>query len=446
MTYTCLEQALFAVAGGTILTKQCALFLCLAALSALGPGAGTLKAATLDDCFHYALAQSETLAESGESLFQAEEQYHQAIGAVLPSANLNFTYFRQDDHSFYINQTGQLGSTPAGQNRWTVTVAQPLFRGFAEYAALREAKDTVVLSRDATHWAAMQIYQDVAGAFYGVLSLERNRQLIADEVKLYDGRIKELRDFESIGRARNSDKETVQADQALLIATGVQVDEAIRVEREVLAFLTGKDANLKLRLTNQAPSEAGDLDALLQNLDSRPDIHAASMKNEAAKEFVRINKGAHLPSVDLLGHWYLDRPGSNSNIQWDAAISATLPLFEGFSLVSKDRQAESLQRQTQLDLERQRRQATSDIRSAWRTLSGDLSQIRAFDSAYRLADRAYVHLEQDYKNGLDTNQDVLIALKSSRDAQRSLETVRFAARNDYEQLETIAGRRLYLVP
>jgi outer membrane protein TolC len=168
------------------------------------------------------------------------------------------------------------------------------------------------------------------------------------------------------------------------------------------------------------------------------------MQNESAKEFVNINEGSHLPAVNLLAHYYPDRPGSDANIQWDASIAASLPLFEGFTLVSKDRQAESAQRQAQLNLDLQRRQAASAIRTAYKTLSGDIAQIKALDRGFKLAYKAYQHLEEDYKNGLDTNEDVLIALTASWVAKQSLDAETFNARNDFEQLATLAGQRLDL--
>lgn len=418
--------------------------LCMALVLTAGLGKPRLGAATLDECFQDALKQSETLAENKESIFQAREQYHQAIAAVLPNVSLNYSYLRQDDHAYsaVLNEFN-----PASQSQWTVTVAQPLFRGFAEYAALREVKDSLVSTQDAARWAAMQIYQDVAQAFFMVLSLEHSRSLINDELRQYDGRIKEEKDFCAIGRSKNSDLETVEADKALLQSSGVQVDEQIVVEREVLAFLTGKDPAMPLEATDPAPIGAGDLDALLKGIDRRPDIHAALMQEKAAQELVKINKGAHLPSVDFLGHWYpAPRPGIESNITWDAGISASLPLFQGFALMSKDRQAESMRRQSQLNVALLRRQAASSIRQAWSTLTGDLSQIRSYDLAYGLSTKAYRDLEKDYRHGLDTNQDVLIAMTASWVAKQSLDAQRFSACNDFEQLQTIAGRRLDLYP
>jgi outer membrane protein len=385
------------------------------------------------------------MAQSKEAIYQARQQYHQAIGAVLPQIAVNYAAYTGNSDAAEFNPENE---------QLSVSLVQPLFRGFAEYAALRDEKDMLVSSKDADQWAAMQLYQDVSQAFFMVLSLEHSRDLINEEIKQYEGRIKEEKHFYSIGRARNSDVESTEADQALLMATGVQTDEQIAVERQVLGFLTGKDPGQKLEGKDPVPSNAGDLEDLLKGLDSRPDIHAASMQNEAAKELVNVSEGGHWPSVNFLANWYpaakatRDDSLDNSNppAEWDAGITATMPLFEGFTLISKDKQAKSVQRQTQLNLELQRRQDASNLRSAWSTLAGDIAQVKAYDLGYTLSYKAYIHLDQDYRNGLDTNEDVLIAMTASWVAKQSLETAKFTARNDYEQLQTLAGRRLELYP
>jgi outer membrane protein TolC len=85
-------------------------------------------AATLNDCFLMALKQSETLAQSGESIVQADEQYRQALGAVLPKVSLDYSYLRQDDHAY---TPAIEASNPSSQQTWAVTLAQPLFHGFS---------------------------------------------------------------------------------------------------------------------------------------------------------------------------------------------------------------------------------------------------------------------------------------------------------------------------
>ena len=70
------------------------------------------------------------------------------------------------------------------------------------------------------------------------------------------------------------------------------------------------------------------------------------------------------------------------------------------------------------------------------------------DPAYaaRLKDMNRRILYAIYANGLDTIQDVMIDLTAAWVAKQSLETARFNARDDYEQLQTLAGNRLDRYP
>jgi outer membrane protein len=420
--------------------KTCMITLFCMASGLAGAPALHADGATLQDCFKDALVQSETLAEAHEDLVQDEERYKQAIGAIMPTIGLNYTYMRQDDHSYVFPDTN-----PVNQSTFKATADQPLFRGFREFEALDLVKDSIAATKEANRWAAMQLYQDVSQAFFLVLTLEKDRDLVDDEVKLFDERIKDLQQRQAIGRSQQSEVLTAQADQALLMATGVQTRLQVTQARELLAFLTGKDVDQALDASGALPATAGDLDAYLKAAQDRPDLTAARSRVEAAKQQVAIIKGGNLPSADIVGNWYFTRPGVTDNVNWDLSFVATLPIFQGFTVPSQTRQAESQVKQAQLDLQRQQRQVDNDIHTGYVTVAGDLAQIAALQQAYDLSDKSYEALKHDYTLGLSTNLDVLQALLTSRDAQRSLEHLRNAARNDEERLESSAGLRLNLL-
>ena len=394
----------------------------------------------LRGCFSNALAQSEALASRQEDIRQAEEHYKQAWGAVMPNLGLNYSYLHQDDHAY----TFSAGS-PQDAQTLKLSVGQPLFRGFREFQAITQLKATIAALGAARRWASMQLYQDLAQAYFQVLALEKDRDLVRDQVKLYDERIQDLKNRRSIGRSRDSEVLTVQAAQALLQASSAQLDSQIAVAREILAFLTGKAPEQALAGQEPLPAAAGDLAGYLKDAQGRPDLASAAQRIRAAEKGLEIAKGGHWPTADLLGNWYLARPGSLKEVDWDLGVVATLPLFQGFTVPSKTREAESQLHQAELDLQRQQRQVSDDVRSAHAQLSGDLAQVAALELAYDLSEKSYQSLKRDYNLGLSTNLDVLQALTSSRDAQRSLERARQATRNDLERLEAAAGRRLNLI-
>ncbi len=119
---------------------------------------------TLDEYFAAALIRSEVVATQGELIRQAEEHYTQAGSALRPTVNGVASYTRQDPIP-----SGDLSNstTPNRQSLAKLTATQPLFRGFREFAALRQTKALLGAQDQDYRNARTQLFKDVI--FYLVL-------------------------------------------------------------------------------------------------------------------------------------------------------------------------------------------------------------------------------------------------------------------------------------
>ena len=396
----------------------------------------------LKDCYKAALKRSEVLATQQELVIQAEESYRRAWGAILPSVTGYYSYFRRNAPD--LTSSGNNASS-AGQQTLMITAGQPLFRGFRSFAAVSAAKASITAQEQAGQWAGTQLYRDVAQAYYTRLAVEKDLSVLDNELDLYAKRTKELQDRINIGRSRITELLTVQSAQAILKAQREQISGQLYVAKEVLAFLTGLDQETKLDDLDEVPVQLGSLESYQAQISARPDIMAAIKNVETFKSQVSVAKGAHLPSVDLIGNYYADRPDLSRNGDWDVGIAVTLPIFMGGITSSNVKTAQSQQRQSELQLSRVQRLALQEIRSLYHNFKADLSQLTALQDAFNLAEKNYKANVKDYKLNLVTNLDVMQALTAYQDTQRSLEKIRYLTKIDYNHLEAAAALRLYLI-
>jgi len=217
------------------------------------------------------------------------------------------------------------------------------------------------------------------------------------------------------------------------------------VAKEVLAFLTGLDQDIILDDTDAAPVDIDPLENYQSMIGARPDILAAKKNVEAFKSNVSIAKGAHLPSADLLGNYYPQRPDLQKNGNWDVEIALTLPIFAGGIISSDVKIAKSQERQSEIQLSQVQRLALQDVRSLYHNLKSDLFQLMSLQDAFTIAEKNYKANIKDYNLGLVTNLDVLQALTAYQDTQRSLEKIRYLAKIDYNRLEASVANRLDLM-
>ncbi|MDH4133774.1 MAG: TolC family protein, partial [Gammaproteobacteria bacterium] len=180
------------------------------------------------------------------------------------------------------------------------------------------------------------------------------------------------------------------------------------------------------------------------NIETRPDVQSSQKRLAAARDNVKIAEGAHLPSLDLNGNYYFERPGYLNEIKWDVQLALTVPLFAGGSTQSKVREAASQASQAELSSSQARRQAEQEIRSLYESVTFGLSQLAALEKATEAARKSYEAQRREYQYGLVTNLDVLQALTTFQQNQRALDRARFTVKFDYQRLQAAAGMHALL--
>ena len=393
---------------------------------------------TLDQYYDAALKRSEVVATQGELIHQVEEHYSQASAALYPTVNGVASYTRQDPIP-----AGELStsSSPNRQSLAKVMATQPLFRGFREFAGLRQAKALLGAQNEDYRNACVLLFKDVVQNFYTVLSLEQDLKNLDEEINQALDREKELNSRLRIGRSRISEVLTVQSAISTLRAQTEQLQGQLRTAREVFAFLSGLESTTPLRDSEVMPAKVEPLDEYLARLVLRPDVKASRQRMTAAQENVSVARGAHLPSVDLNANRYLERTGNLKDVTWDVQIALTLPIYSGGLLQSKVSEAVSQHTQAELSASQVSRQAEQEIRSTYQNVVFNASQLEALEKATDTARKNYEAQRHDYRLGLVTNLDVLQALTTFQENQRALDRARYTAKIDFFRLQAAAVRR-----
>jgi outer membrane protein len=395
---------------------------------------------TLDDYFAAALQRSEVIATQTELIRQAEERYRQANAALRPTVDGVGSYTWLDSGA------KDATANPSRQPHARFTANQPLFRGFREFATVRQTEALVGAQSEEYRNARVQLFKDVAQNFYNVVSIEQDLMNLDEQIDQNLQREKELQARIRIGRSRVGEVLTVQARISTLRAEIEQLNAQLSVARDVFAFLSGLPTTTPMRDTEALPSDIESLERYLARLTSRPDVKATQQRLTAAQENVTVARGAHLPSVDLSANRYLERAGSLENVDWDVQLALTVPLYAGGSLDSRVREAVSQNTQAELDSSRVQRLAEQEIRSFYQTVLLDRKQLSALETAADAAKKNYEVQQRDYRFGLVTNLDVLQALTAYQENLRALDRARYTAKLNYLRLEAAVVRRPAAAP
>ncbi|KHD87793.1 MAG: transporter [Bdellovibrio sp. ArHS] len=397
-------------------------------------------AATLQEAYQAALQKNETVGLENSKVTQAKERVSQLRGGLLPQISAKATYFMQPEAKDPLARE----IFPDKQTTVALSANQVLFRGLREFAGLRQQKDLLGSQEEARNQALLQLYQDVANSYLNILALEQDAKNLEMQITLYDERVAELSGRVRRGESNSTEVLTAQSTQASLKAEAQIVSGNLKMAREVFSFVTGLPATEVLTdpaLTKDKNIQ--DLSYYLKRVEERYDVKSARLLLQAAEEDVRIAKGAHWPSLDVAGNYYLKRPeGFSEDLKWDVQFTLTLPLFEGGTTQARVRESASKRIEADLTLARLRRQAEQEIRSYYENYQSRLKQVEALAKATSLSQKNYQVLQRDYRRGLARNVDVQIALTDFRVASRALDQARFASQSELVRLQIAAAEML----
>ena len=388
------------------------------------------RALDLTQCYQLAKKQSETLRIETEQIDQAEQQFRQVFASVLP--NISF----QASQKYQQRNAGGGGLTPTSSPQVNFLLTQPLFSGFREYAAMRSFKHEGMKNKLLLDFAARQLFQNVAGAFYLVLSLEKNLEDARTLRDFTNDRAGELRQRERLGKSRVSEVLTVESQVETLDAQIESIKGQIAAARELLSFLIGEDAS-DAALADDLPAlpSVESEEALLRKALGRADVQAADEEAKAQWEQVQIAKGAWYPTASFTGDYYLKRIPFYQSIHWDAMFGASLPIFSGGGMVAQSKQAESQWRAAEDAAGLAYRQARSQIRTAYLAFASAVAQSRTLAEAYRKAKDSYRLQTREYRLGIVDNLTVLQALNDMQSAKLGMDQTAIQIKIDYIQLK-----------
>ena len=386
---------------------------------------------SLKDAYDAAIKNTEFGAIQESQKIQADARVEKAGAAGFP--------FVSAKGSYAIQQATPTSSNPNDAASLSIGAVQPLYQGGIEGAGLEQAKFQRTSLELQLKSARLTLYSSIAHSFYDVSSAEKDKANLEIIIGKNKEIIKELEDRRSIGKSRNSEVLMAQSQLAVLQADYVGVLRTIDASRENFAFLTGLKKETGINSPEGDFSSLKELSFYLDKAGARPDVLALTADVEAAKREVTVLAAFGLPGVSLTGNYYPYRTGSNSGIYWDAGVWASFTLFDGGNTGAGVKEAINKQKETELTLSRKKKQAETEIKTAYENLKSLLEQIKALDAARDMTEKNYGEQKKDYEYSLVTNLDVLQAFNIFESTKRTYDKTKDDALAALADLMALSG-------
>lgn len=405
--------------------------------------ASLLSAMLLPNAYALDLMQVFSQAQAYDSQFASARSAHTAAAeksvqgrsGLLPVLGLTGSYSQIDSSTRnYVSNNLQL------------QLKQPLYNP-ASFDLFEQSKLQVAASDIQFAQAQNDLALRVAQAYFDVLAAQDAIVFIqAQKSAITEQLASAKRNFE-VGTATITDTHEAQARFDLMMAQEIASQNDLEVKRNALAQITGQlpaelaglKAGVKL-----SPPEPAKADEWVNGAQTRNfGVTLQQLAVEIARRDISRNRAGHQPTLDFVA--------SQSRTQGlafapDLTISSTsyglqfnLPLFAGYAVTSKVREAISLEDKARADLDSATRNAAQGARTAFLSVQSGLSQIRALEAAEVSSNSALESNRLGYEVGVRINIDVLNAQQQLYSTRRDLAKARYDTMLNGLKLKALAG-------
>jgi outer membrane protein len=393
----------------------------LAAVSVLAlVGAATAaRAETLADALALAYESNPTLQSQRALQRQTDETYVQARAGWRPT--LNATAVAQ-----YQNQVSPVDSRTIVQDRatGTVTASQPIFTSGRVSAQVEAADATVRAGRETLRATEATILQQVVQSYQDVL---RDQQIVALRQQSVDVLTRQLSETQArfeVGLITRTDVARAEAQLAQSRAQLSLARSALQNSRANYAATIGRTPE-NLETPPVLPGLPNSIDDALTAAEQlNPNLRRAIINEEASRARVAQIKAQRGPTVSVqTSYGYttdVTQFGSPFARNINASANVSIPIFTGGVLSSQIRAALEQNTSDRILIEQQRRTVIQTLSVAWSQMLGAHASILSNREQVRSATVAFEGSQEQFRVGLATTLDVLLAQEQLRLAQLAL--------------------------
>ncbi len=397
---------------------------------------------TFEEAYQLALERSEDVALEIEELNAAQGRFYGAFEVVLPKIDYVITRSEQDapkdiSSSDSTTSTALRRTTPQQK----VVFSQPIFSGFKEIAALQGAGLEKAQRRHEIQRAKELLLVDVAEAFYTLIQVRRNTEILREVARVTGERSTELGERARLGRSRDSEVHSALSDKLIIEADLAEAERLEAVSRQLLEFYIGRSlaAGESLEDADITEDPLADVGSYRVKADARADVQAAKHAKLLAEKKVTVAQAGLFPEVTLDGNYYTQRVGTQKDVDWDVLVTAEIPLFNRLDTFSDIKLAVADKDSARFTYEKTRRVAVLEIQNAHEDYVYSRIIESRLSAAAGAAKKEYQMYAEEYKLNLVNNLDVLDVLRGSREIEQRHNAARYAMKKNYWKLKAAIG-------
>ncbi|RYY29195.1 MAG: TolC family protein [Sphingobacteriaceae bacterium] len=409
---------------------------------------------TLQECIHYALKNQPVLKQAAIDQDINERNIDIALSAWLPqvSGTGNYQhYFQLASSPIFNSTTNTTVVTQLGiKNTSTLGLGatQTIYNNDVLLAS-RAAKYSRQFYRRNTESTQISVVTEVSKAFYSLLLSQKQLQIIDENIVRLRRALKDAYQQYQAGVVDKIDYKQATIALNNELAARKQTQETIKANIATLKELMGNTENRTINPVYDSVALAREI-AVDTNVVVNPVNRIEYQLLESTRSLQNLNVSYYrygfLPSLSAFGNYNLSYLNNSLGDLYNrsypnsyAGLSLSIPIFQGTRRLQNIRRAKLIVERADLDLVNSRNAINTEYVTALANYKSNYTELLAQKENVSLANEVYNVVFLQYREGIKTYLDVIIAQSDLRTSQINYNNALFTVLSSKVDLQRALG-------
>lgn len=380
---------------------------------------GTPPLLTLKESIEMALERNLDMKLAREEVQAARERRKEARTGLLPSLSGTYSYRRLSESPYVVFGGGEIDIGDTDQYRFTGTIEQPLFTGFATLSNYQLAKLGLDVAKIQLARTRLDLTLLVKETYFAILTSERILEVRQQSVRQLQAGLEVAENFYEVGMSPKIDVLEAEVRLAEAKQELIRADNGLSVDKARFNTILRRPIDQEvavLDILSDRPYEKPYQLCLEIALQKRPELMEAEKNVASAEKEITLAKSAYYPKVSISGNYYRagDDPAVNGSDfvdreNWDVMAEATITFFEWGKTRYETNQKRVRLRQARQALERIKDDIRLEVKTSYLSMQAAEKYILVAKKGVESAEENFRISGERYREQVATATEVLDA-------------------------------------
>ena len=380
---------------------------------------GTPPLLTLKESIEMALERNLDMKLAREEVQAARERRKEARTGLLPSLSGTYSYRRLSEAPYVVFGGGEIDIGDTDQYRFTGTIEQPLFTGFATLSNYQLAKLGLDVAKIQLARTRLDLTLLVKETYFAILTSERILEVRQQSVRQLQAGLDVAENFYEVGMSPKIDVLEAEVRLAEAKQELIRADNGLSVDKARFNTILRRPIDQEvavLDILSDRPYEKPYQLCLEIALQKRPELMEAEKNVASAEKEITLAKSAYYPKVSISGNYYRagDDPAVNGSDfvdreNWDVMAEATITFFEWGKTRYETNQKRVRLRQARQALERIKDDIRLEVKTSYLSMQAAEKYILVAKKGVESAEENFRISGERYREQVATATEVLDA-------------------------------------